>query len=469
MSAEIVAIPSEQPASGPLPAAPVVRVRAVRDEIRVVAALAAPVVLAQVGSMMLGLVDTMMIARVDTASLAAASLGNLWIFGTLIIGIGLVLGIDPIVTQAHGAGDGRAAALGLQRGVAVALLASIPIGVLWIFTEPVLLFANQNAEHAAAAARFVHIQLPTMPLFLAFMALRQYLQGRGILAPTVWVIAGANLVNALLNWVLIYGHLGMPELGLVGSGIASATARLFMFGALLTWVLVGRLHRGAWVPWTFAALSPSGLGDVLRYGVPVGLQYGLEVWAFQAATLFAGLLNETSLGAHTLVLNMASFSFMFPLGISHAAAVRVGNLVGAKDFTGAQRAAWVSFGLGAGTMSLFALGFLLFRNQLPLLYGPAPAVAILASSVLPIAAAFQLFDGVQAVGGGILRGMGRVRPAYVFNFLGYYALGLPLAGWLAFTQRQGLSGLWWGLALGLLAIAGALFSWVWFRGPAKMR
>lgn len=469
MSAESVAIPSEQSDSGPVPAAPVVRVRAVRGEIRVVAALAAPVVLAHVGSMMLGLVDTMMIARVDTASLAAASLGNLWIFGTLIIGIGLVLGIDPIITQAHGAGDGRAAALGLQRGITVALLASIPIGVLWIFTEPVLLLANQSAEHSAAAARYAHAQLPTMPFFLAFTALRQYLQGRGILAPTVWVIIGANVVNAVLNWALIFGHLGAPELGLVGSAIASAVARLFMFGALLTWILVRRLHRGAWVPWTLAALSPAGLGDVLRYGIPVGLQYGLEIWAFQAATLFAGLLDETSLGAHTLVLNMASFSFMFPLGISHAAAIRVGNLVGARDFTGAQRAAWVSFGLGAGVMGVSALAFLFFRNQLPSLYGPDVAVAALVTAVLPIAAAFQLFDGVQAVGGGILRGMGRVRPAYVFNLIGYYGLALPLAAWLAFSQDLGLAGLWWGLALGLLAIAGALFAWVWFRGPSTIR
>lgn len=464
-----VEIALEQPASGPLPAAPVERVRGVRAELRVLTTLAFPVVLAQVGSMMLGLVDTLMIARVDTHSLDAAALGNLWIFGTLILGIGLVLGIDPIVTQAHGAGDGKAAAHGLQRGIAVALLASIPIGLLWVFTEQVLVLANQSPAHASAAATYVHAQIATMPLFLVFMALRQYLQGRGILAPTVWVIVGANVVNAILNWALIFGNLGAPELGLVGSAIASAVARAFMFGALLTWVLVRKLHRGAWVPWSREALSPAGLATVLRYGVPVGLQYGLEVWAFQAATLLAGLLGATALGAHTLVLNMASFSFMFPLGISHAAAVRVGNLVGAKDFDGAQRAAWVSFGMGAGTMGVFATSFLLLRNHLPALYGPEAEVALLASAVLPVAAAFQMFDGVQAVGGGILRGMGRIRPAYLFNLIGYYALALPLAGWLAFTEKHGLAGLWWGLALGLLAIAGALFAWVWFRGPATMR
>lgn len=454
--------------SGPLPAAPVVRVRAFRDELRVLGALALPVVGVQVGSMMLGLVDTLMIARLDTASLAAASLGNLWIFGTLIIGMGIVLGIDPIVTQAHGAGDGRAAALGLQRGVAVALLAAVPIGLLWLFTEPVLVFANQNAAHAAAAASFVRVQLPTMPLFLVFLAMRQYLQGRGILAPTVWVIVGANVINLVLNWMLIYGHLGAPQMGLVGSGIASATARAFMFAGLLTWVLVRRLHRGAWTPWTWAALSPSGLADVLRFGIPVGLQYGLEVWAFQIATLLAGILGEEPLGAHTIVLNMASLSFMVPLGISHAAAVRVGNLVGARDLAGAQRAAWMAFAMGGGVMAVSALSFLIFRWQLPLLYGPEAAVALLATGVLPIAAAFQLFDGLQAVGGGILRGMGRVRPAYVFNLFGYYALALPLAGWLAFTQKQGLAGLWWGLALGLMVIAASLIAWVAIRGPASM-
>jgi MATE family multidrug resistance protein len=161
---------------------------------------------------------------------------------------------------------------------------------------------------------------------------------------------------------------------------------------------------------------------------------------------------------------------MLPLGVSHAAAVRVGNLIGAKDMTGAQRAAWVAFALGGGLMLLSAFGFLVFREVLPRLYGPEPEVAALAALVLPIAAAFQFFDGLQAVGGGILRGMGRVRPAYVFNLFGYYALALPLAIWLAFPQGKdlGLAGLWWGLALGLLVIALSLIAWVAVRGPARM-
>lgn len=471
MSAETPTFAAEgaaHPASGPLPAAPVARAHGVAEEVRALSKLAVPVVLAQVGSMMLGLVDTMMIARVDTHSLDSAALGNLWIFGTLIVGIGLVLGIDPIVSQAHGRGDGRAAALGLQRGIVVGLLASVPIGLLWLFTEPVLLFANQSADHAAAAATYVHAQLPTLPVFLAFMAMRQYLQGRGILAPTLVVIVAANVLNGLLNWMLIFGHLGSPAYGLWGSAVASAVARGFMFAALLAWILRARLHRGAWVPWSRESFSVAGLREVLHYGVPVGMQYGLEVWAFQVATLLAGVLGELELGAHTLILNMASFSFMFPMGVSHAAAVRVGNLIGARDRHGAQRAAWVAFGMGAGVMGIAALTFLVFREGLPRLYGAEAPVVALAASLLPIVAAFQLMDGVQVIGGGILRGMGRIRPAAVFNLVGYYAIALPLAYWLAFVAGLGLAGLWWGLAFGLLVIAAALIGWVAVRGPARM-
>lgn len=459
---------ASHPASEPLPGAPVARTDGVAGELRALTKLAVPVVSAQVGSMMLGLVDTMMIARVDTASLDAAALGNLWIFGTLIVAIGLVLGIDPIVTQAHGRGDGRAAALGLQRGIVVALLASVPVGVLWLFTEPVLLLANQRADHASAAAAYVYAQLPTLPLFLAFMAMRQYLQGRGILAPTLVVILLANVLNGFLNWVLIFGHLGSPAYGLVGSAVASAIARGFMFAALLAWILRAKLMRGAWVPWSRESFSLQGIRQVMQFGIPVGMQYGLEVWAFQAATLLAGVLGERELAAHTLVLNMASLSFMFPMGISHAAAVRVGNLIGAQDRTGAQRAAWVAFGMGAGVMGLAALSFLVFRNTLPRLYGVELPVALLAASILPIVAAFQLVDGLQAIGGGILRGMGRIRPAAIFNLVGYYAIALPFSYWLAFVVGLGLAGLWWGLAFGLLLIAGALVGWVAVRGPAHM-
>ena len=224
----------------------------------------------------------------------------------------------------------------------------------------------------------------------------------------------------------------------------------------------------AWVGWTREALRSAGLREVLKYGVPVALYFSLEVWAFQASTLIAGRLGDLSLAAHTIVLNIASLSFMVPLGISIGAATRVGNLIGAGDRPGAQRAAWVAMGMGAGVMGAFALIFAFGRKLLPLAYTDNAEVIGIAALILPAAAAFQLFDGVQVVGGGVLRGMGRTVPVAVFNLLGYYVLALPLGYIAAFELGMGVQGIWWGLCLGLAFVAVTLFAWVAWRGPARV-
>jgi len=199
---------------------------------------------------------------------------------------------------------------------------------------------------------------------------------------------------------------------------------------------------------------------ILRLGLPIGLQFGLEVWAFQLATLLAGRLGTVPLAAHTIVLNLASFSFMFPLGISMAASVRVGNLVGQGDLRAARRSALFALALGAGVMSLFAMTFYFLRWRLPALYGADPQVTAAAASILPIAAGFQMLDGTQVVASGILRGLGRTRPAAVANFVGYYLLALPLGWLLGLRHGQSLAGLWWGLATGLAVVAVGLLAWI---------
>lgn len=438
-------------------------------EVRSLAVLAAPLVVTQVGSMLLGVVDMLMVSDLGRDALAAASLGNLWIMGTIVIGMGVVLGIDPVITQAHGAGDGRAVGLALQRGLVIAALASIPTCGLWLATEPVLLLVGQSPALARMAHDYVLVQTPSAFAYLAFTALRSYLQGRGITAPAMWIILAVNLLNALFNWVLIHGHLGFPALGLVGAGIATGVTRSLMF-VLLVWVTWGwRLHAGAWLPWSRAAVHPAGLLEILRLGVPVGVQLGLEVWAFQVATLFAGWLGDAQLAAHTIVLNLASLSFMVPLGISMATVTRVGNLLGAREPQAAQHAAWVALAMGAAVMGLSAAAFVGLRDVLPTLYADEDRLVLaLAAAILPIAGAFQLFDGTQVVGGGILRGMGRTRPAAVFNLLAYYVLGLPLGYYLAFETGMGLPGIWWGLTFGLAAVAALLVAWIAWRGPVRM-
>jgi multidrug resistance protein, MATE family len=437
-----------------------------RTELRRLLALGGPVAITQLGAMMLGVVDTMMVGHVGVVELGAAALGTLWIYGTVTFGMGVLFGLDPVFSQAHGSNDARTLGLTLQRGIVIAVVLSIPLGASWLYTEPALRLLGQPEHLVGPAHRYVVLQIPSLLPFLVFQALRQYLQGRGIVAPALWITLAANLFNAAANWVLVFGHLGVPALGLTGAAIATALTRVFLCLAL-GWIIVRfGLLRGAWVGWSRLALDVRAIAGLLRLGLPVGIQYSLEVWAFQAATLLAGWLGPTELAAHVIALNLASLSFMVPLGLSIGAATRVGNLIGARQHVAAQRSAEIALGLGASVMTVSALGFALGRHLLPLLYTSDPAVLAAAALILPIAAAFQLFDGTQAVGAGVLRGMGSTLPAAVFNLVGFYGVALPLGWFLVFRADLGLPGLWWGLCAGLGAVASCLVMWVRLRGPA---
>lgn len=438
-----------------------------RAEVRRIAGLALPVAATQVGSMLLGFVDTVMLGRVGSEALAASAIANVWIYGTTQLALGTIFGLDPIVAQAHGAGRGAVAGRALQSGLVLAGLLSVPVALAWALCEPFLLATGQEASLARMAQQYTLVQIPSLPFFLAFHALRQYLQGREMVRPALLVMALANVVNAVANWALIFGNLGFPALGLVGAGIATAATRIACFAILAWWVVAFRLHEGAWVPWSRDAFAWRSLRPILRFGVPVGFQTSLEVWAFSGAALLAGHLGATAVAAHSVVLNMAALSFMMPLGVGLAASTRVGNLLGAGRPHDAQRAAWVSIALGAGVMALAAALFVLGRSVLPRIYTDEIAVIAAGAAILPIAAAFQIFDGVQVVGCGVLRGMGRTRPAAVFNLLGYWVIGLPLGGWLGLRAGWGLGGIWWGLAIGLAVVATALVFWIRWRGPAR--
>jgi MATE family multidrug resistance protein len=409
-------------------------------------ALGLPVAGAQVSTMLISVVDAIMVGHVSVDAMAAAALANVWIWATFMFAQGVLMGLDPIVAQAHGAGDGERAGRALHSGVVMALGLSVALSFVWLATERVLLFSGQDPELARQAHIYTIVQIPSIPFFLVFTALRQYLQGREYMRPALFVILAANVLNVIFCWSLIFGHLGFPALGIVGAGIAGCLTRIATGVGLVALVAAFGLHREAWVPIGRASLSASRLREVAAYGVPIAIQVSLESWAFSGAALLVGHLGAAALAAHTIALNLASLSFMMPLGIAQGAATRVGNLLGAAQPAAARRAAWVSLALGAGVMGLAALAFVALREWLPRLYTPDPTVIAACAAILPIAAAFQIFDGTQVVGCGILRGMGRVRPAVAFNLVGYWLLGLPLGGWLALRGGQGLAGLWWGLA-----------------------
>ena len=439
-----------------------------RAELRTLLRLSTPVALGQLAFMLLGFVDVVMVGHYATEALAAATLANVWVFGTMMFATGILFGLDPLVSQAHGAGDGERCGLSFQRGLALSLALSPLLALAWVFTEPALLLAQQTPELARAAGRFALVQIPSVPFLMGSVAIRSYLQGRGIVLPSMWVSILANLWNAGLAWILIYGELGAPELGLVGAGIATSLTRILSFAvtALLVWRL--RLHEGAWVPWTRRALALRGWLEIARIGFPIALQTCLEAWAFSSSALIAGRLGEEILAGHSVVMNLASVSFMIPLGLSIGASIRVGNLIGAGRAVDAQRTAWLAIGLGASVMAGFGLCFVSFQGAILGLYTDDAAVHAVAASILPIAAAFQVLDGTQAVSCGVLRGMGRTLPAAVFNFLGYWMLSLPIGGWFALYTDAGIRGLWWGFAGGLLVVAASLVAWISARGPKSL-
>ena len=430
------------------------RASVLRQELGILVRLALPLMASQVGMMFLGVVETLLMGRAGNTALAAVSLGNAWTHGTILIAMGVVMGADPILSQAYGAGDNKTVALTFQRGLVLSMLLGVPVSLLWLCTRPVLGAFGQDPGLSALASTFVALQAPAASGFLVFTVARQYLAGRGIVAPSLYVVLVVNIVNVVLTWWLVFGGGGFPAV--VGAGLAGAPVRLLLPALMLGVIFWTGLHRPAWIAWGRAAFDWRRLARIAWLGLPIGLHFGLEVWAFQLATLMAGKLGPVPLGAHAIVLNLASLSFMFPLGISTAAGVRVGNLIGAGDESGARRAARLSLVLGAGVMSLFGAAFFLLRWQLPRLYGAEPAVGALCARVLPVAAAFQMLDGTQVVASGILRGLGRTKPAAIFNFCGYYLLALPVAYGLGLGRGWGLRGVWWGLAAGLLFVAAGL-------------
>ncbi len=426
-------------------------------------------VASQMGMLSMGLVDTFMVGRLGPEALAAVALGDLWTFASVVIAQGLLMGLDPIVSQAHGRRDGEAAGRAAQRGCVLAVLLTVPVSATWLAAEPALVLLGQDPELAAGAALYARAQIFCVAPYLGFVALRSYVQGRERMAGPFLAIVVANAINVFFNQALIFGDYGFPALGIEGSAIASGLARTTLFSVLALWVFGLGHHRGAWPRFGRAAFQPAALRRILLLGLPIGLQFGLEVWAFSIAMLMAGRLGTEPLAAHTIVMRMASFSFMMPVGISIAAATRIGNLIGADRRRRARRAAWVAIGMGAGVMTLSAGIFAGFRHQLPALFSSDLAVIALGASVLPIAAAFQWVDGIQCVGAGVLRGMGSTRPAAIFALLGFFGLALPLGWYFAFELQLGLPGIWWGLAGGLGAVAALLTGWIATRSLDHFR
>ena len=419
------------------------------SEFRVLASLAWPVVVGQLGWMMLNVVDVILVGRIGSDALGAIALGQTWSIGVTIVALGAAHGLDPAFAQAFGAGERQVAGLALARGTLLLLLLSVPIGWMHAMAGPALRLLGEPPELIPEAAAYCQTLAWSAPAMLMFAPLRQFLQGAGQMRPgTVAIIAG-NIVNFALAWMLIGGNFGFPAWGLHGAAIATLISRYAMVAvlAVLGWPLV----RTTWPRSARTILDLQALLHLTRLGGPVGLQAGLEVWAFSAVTLWMGAFGPVAVSAHIVALNLASISFMVPYGVSAAAATRVGNLLGAGQPW--QRAGWVAVATGAGVMCFSASLFLVFPVALAGFYTHDAQTIKLAASFLPMAAMFQLFDGTQTVAFGVLRGAGDTRVPLLANVVGYWLIGLPLGAALAFAGGAGPRGLWVGLILGLMTVA----------------
>lgn len=422
-----------------------------RHDMRALSKLAVPIVTVQVGIMMMGVVDTIVVGHVSARELAAAALGHLYVMGLAVFGMGTLWGLDPIVSQAMGARDHEAAALGVQRGLLLASLIGVAMTLLCFVSEPVFALLRQPPEVVPRAAAFVLNSAPGMIALMWFVALRQSLQAMKHTRAIVATILVGNVVNLGLNFVFVFGHLGLPAMGAPGSALSSTCGRWVMI-LLLLW-LARRELSPVLRPPRPAALAPGPFARTLRIGLPIGIQASVEFTTFAAISIFAGWFGAEALSGHQVAINLASLTFMVPAGLANSASVLVGHAIGENDLPHARRVAASALILGAAFMALCAIAFLVAPGPFARVYTSVPEVVTVAAALIPIAGLFQVFDGVQVVSSGVLRGSGDTHAAMIANLLGFWLVGIPVSLLLGFTAKLGVVGLWWGFVAGLAAVA----------------
>jgi MATE family multidrug resistance protein len=394
-----------------------------------------------------------MVGRLGPAAIGAVALGNAAFYTPALFGIGLLLGLDTLVAQAYGRRDHDECHRWLAQGVYLACIVTPPLMILIAAMSYGFMRFGVIPEVASLAGGYLRIlNWSTLPLLL-YGGTRRYLQGVGQVRVITLTYVFANLLNWFGNWVLIYGKLGFPALGVNGSAISTGVSRIAMAAALLGFAWRYERKRGHPLFAHWAGPQLDRLRQLVRIGMPAAGQILLEVGAWNLSTFAAGYLTPVALATHSIALNYASISYMVPLGVGAAAAVSVGHAIGANDPARARRAGWMSLAMGTGFMVLAGILFLVAPGPLIKLYTHDPQVLALGPSLLWIAAAFQIFDGIQTVSTGALRGLGETRVPMMANLVGYWVIGLPLGFFLCFVMKWGINGLWIGLTLALIVIA----------------
>lgn len=424
--------------------------------------LAVPVILAELGWITMGIVDTVMVRSLGPAAIGAVGTGSTIFMTLMVLGMGTLLALDTFVSQNFGAGRigecHRWLFAGLQLGAAL----SVALVLLTLAVVGLLPHAGLHPQVIVLLNPYLARLLWSAPALLAYAVFRRYLQAMNMVRPVTIALLSANVINAVANWIFVYGHLGLPALGVAGSAYATLVARLYMALFLLIVILVNERARPSGLHDVPFVLEKDRIWRLVRLGLPAAVQITLEVGVFAAAAALAARITPLALAANQVVLNIASFFFMVPYGLGSAAAVRVGQAVGRGDPRGVRLAGWVALSLSLvyalGLSALFVLAPRMFLK----IFTSDPTLLRVGASVLFICAVFQPFDGFQTVATGALRGLGETRVPMLMNLAGHWAVGLPLGYALCFHRNWGIEGLWTGLALGVILI-GAILIAVWHQ------
>jgi MATE family multidrug resistance protein len=435
-----------------------------RNELKPMVRLAWPIVLAEVGWSGMSVVDTMMVGRLPASAdaMGAVSLGSILFYTVGIFGTGLMLGLDTLVSHSYGAGEVEDCHRSLVNGVYLSIAAApVLMGVVWLLGRILPHMGIGSTLLSGALPYLRALNWSMFPLLLYFV-FRRYLQGMNQPTPVMVALLTANLVNLFGNWVFIYGHLGVKAMGTVGSGVATSISRLYMAGTLLGYIFYFDHRQKLGLRRASVRPNFSRLGKLMRLGFPAASQWGVELSVFAVVASLVGRLGAVPLASHQIALNLAGFTYMVPLGIAGATAVRVGHALGRKDPEAAKHSGWTGIALGAGFMCCMAVVFWTVPRPIVRLFTPAQDVIATAAKLLIVAAYFQIFDGLQTVATGALRGAGDTHTPLLCHLLAYWLLGLPLGYYLCFSRGWGVPGFWIGLSVALVLIGSALM-YFWSR------
>jgi MATE family multidrug resistance protein len=428
-----------------------------RRELIQILILAAPLAAAQLAEMAMGITDMIMMGRVSSDALAAGGLASNIAFMMIFVGHGLVTGIRPIVAQARGAGDLSGLGRTLAAGSVIALLTAIPAVLVLVHLDRLLDALHEPHALSMLALSYGSAFAWGVPAGMQQYALRNYLSALERPRVIMVIVIGACAANLGLNWVLVFGHLGAPALGLSGSGYATAIVWWGMLAAMACYLAAARLLPADLWRLDAAALRRGAVG-LLGIGWSIAGAYLVEVGLFSVSSVMMGWFGPVALAAHQICLNLSALTFMVPLAIGQAATVRVGYHVGAGALGRARMAGFAALGLGTGFMLLMAIAITGLGRRIFGLYLDAAdpdfgAVLALGGQLIALAALFQMFDGAQVVAAGALRGLKDTQAAMVAAAIGYWGLGMPIGAGLAFGFGIGPVGLWWGFLVGLAVVA----------------